>query len=111
MSTSGERVGRNEAVFREVNERIKELSNQFQVTEPAGIVEFICECSAETCRQMLEASIAEYERVRTDPSHFLIVPGHIWHPEHEREILRTERYAVIEKRGDAEEEAVEAAAG
>jgi hypothetical protein len=111
MATTGDRVGRNEAVFREVNERIKELSEQFHVVEPSGIVEFVCECSAETCRQMVEASLDEYEHVRTDPAHFLIVPGHIWRPECEHEVLRTDRYAVVEKRGDAEEEAVDAADG
>jgi hypothetical protein len=109
MSSTGERVGRNEAVFREVNERIKELTRQFQVSEPSGLVEFVCECSADTCREMVEVSLPEYEVVRSDPAHFLVVPGHVWHPETEHEILRTERYAIVEKDGDAEAAAVDAA--
>ena len=109
MSTTDERVGRNEAVFREVNERIKDLTMQFQVAEPSGLIEFVCECSAETCREMVEVTLSEYEVVRADPAHFLIVPGHVWHPETEHEVLRTERYSIVEKDGQAEDEAVEAA--
>jgi hypothetical protein len=107
MSSAGERVGRNEAVFREVNERIRELSEQFQVAEPSGLVEFVCECSADRCHEMLSLTLPEYQHVRSSDNRFVTVPEHIWHPEFEREIERTERYWIVEKWGEAEEAAAE----
>ena len=105
MAAAEERVGRNEAAFRELNEELNELGERLDSDD--GFGSFVCECSSPSCRERVELTPREYEQVRADPTHFLVVPGHIWHPESEREVYRTDRYAVIEKRGEAEDEAIE----
>jgi hypothetical protein len=63
-----ERIGKNETLFREVNERISELS--------AGSADFVCECGNRDCFEALQLTLAEYEEVRADPTWFVVVPGH-----------------------------------
>lgn len=97
MSTTGERVGKNEALFREVNERIREASADFFVAEPEQGVEFVCECSDAACYKPVELTLNEYEAVRSDPAHFLVAPGHLWHPETERHVAGNDRHWIVEK--------------
>jgi hypothetical protein len=65
-----ERIGRNEAVFREANERIEWLS----ADEPRLTI--ICECGEITCDERLTVPTATYERVRGEGTHFLVLPSH-----------------------------------
>jgi hypothetical protein len=67
-----ERRATTEALFRDVNERIAESAERFDATR----TEFVCECADPGCTHRVEASLAEYERVREDPTTFLLVPGH-----------------------------------
>jgi hypothetical protein len=69
-----ERVGRNEALFRQVNERLKEIGESFSfVTESA---DFVCECGSASCADPIRLSLAAYEQIRSVPELFFIVPGH-----------------------------------
>ena len=101
MTTRAERQGRNESLFREVNERIAELNQTFHVE---GRSEFLCECSREECRDPVSISIDEYESVRRESTRFFVLPGHE-DESVERVIERNERYIVVEKIGDAADEA------
>jgi hypothetical protein len=101
MTTRAERQGRNEALFREVNERIAELNQTFQVE---GRSEFLCECSREACKEPVSISIDEYETVRRAATRFFVLPGHE-DTSVERVVERSERYVVVEKIGEAAEEA------
>ena len=101
MTTRAERQGRNESLFREVNERIAELNQTFQVE---GRSEFLCECSREECRDPISISIDEYEDVRRESTRFFVLPGHE-DGSVERVIERNERYIVVEKIGEAADEA------
>jgi hypothetical protein len=69
------RKAQNEAVFREVNERIEVLHKQFAMEddEPLHIV---CECDRVDCTERLEVTIERYERVRADATTFLVATGH-----------------------------------
>lgn len=69
-----ERLVRNETLFRQVNERLKELGETFSVA--AEKADFICECSDQRCTQHISLTLADYERVRSDPTHFVVVSGH-----------------------------------
>ena len=91
MASREERVGKNEGLFREVNERIRE------VTTYDGDVEFLCECGNSECVQPISMTLAEYESVRLEPTRFAIVPGHEI-PDVEDVVERNERFAVIVKR-------------
>jgi hypothetical protein len=79
------RIARTEALFRNVNERIAESAARFLVDN----TEFVCECSDQSCTERVEATLDEYEDVRSEPTHFLLRPGH--------EDTRVER--VVERRG------------
>jgi hypothetical protein len=103
MPTRAERQGRNESLFREVNERIAEVNQTFHV---AGRSEFLCECSREECKEPVSISIDEYEGIRRESTRFFVLPGHE-DLSVERVIDRNERYVVVEKVGDAADEAEE----
>jgi hypothetical protein len=105
MDERGRRVGLNEAMFREVNERIEGLNRTFgEFTERMDIV---CECGSGTCVERILVPIPQYERVRADPTSFILVPGHE-DPTVEVVVERAEGYHVVRKQGeDVEQLAVE----
>ena len=87
-----ERIARNEAISRVVNERVRELRPE----KGDELVGFLCECGDESCTETVQLSIHEYERIRSEPTHFIVVPGH--------EVLsveapvdENERYLVVRK--------------
>ena len=69
-----ERIGLNEAVFREVNERINELAEHFGLEDQP--LDLVCECGDPNCVDRISMSRAEYERLRSDPTHFAVHAGH-----------------------------------
>jgi hypothetical protein len=73
MSERERRLGLNEAVFREVNERIREVSARFEMPRDLDLV---CECGRRECTERISIAITEYEQVRADPFQFMLVPGH-----------------------------------
>jgi len=93
------RVIRNEALFRKVNERIEDVSEDVPRSE---FIEFLCECGEETCVEQIQLTREEYEQIRSVSDHFAIKPGHE-HPDFERVLNNEERYAVIDKVGQAED--------
>ncbi len=89
-----ERVGLNEAVFREVNERLKALETRFSLTEPLDLV---CECGDVACTERIVMSLDEYEALRSDSASFAIVPGH--HSSDVEDLVSvSDGYAVVRKR-------------
>jgi hypothetical protein len=100
-----ERLGANEALFREVNERVAELAEQFMAGETRA--DFNCECGDGECAEQIEMTVTEYETVRAEATHFAVAPGHEI-PDIERVVERHSAYLVVEKRDpDAEEVALE----
>ena len=68
------RVGLNEAIFRQVNEQIRDLNRDFDTEQ--GTMTVICECGNADCTERLELHVQEYERVRDDARHYVIAKGH-----------------------------------
>lgn len=68
-----QRIGQNEALFREVNERIERLSQSLQATDSITI---LCECGDASCTEQIEVSLPKYERVRQQATLFFVVSGH-----------------------------------
>ena len=96
------RQARNEALFREVNERIEQLGEGAQAWSPGGTVEFFCECGEEGgCGQRLRVPLEVYERVRAQDDRFIVKPGHET-PELERSVARTDEYLIVDKLPQAE---------
>jgi hypothetical protein len=92
-----ERQARNEALFREVNERIAEVGEQAQAWSPDGIVEFMCECGEEGgCGERVSVPLDVYERVRQQDDRFVVRPGHET-PEIEHAVEWTDDYVVVDK--------------
>ena len=92
-----ERLAGNEALFREVNERVAEVAEDF--VEPASTAEsfkFTCECGSATCTEEIAMTLVEYEALRAVPTHFAVVDGHEM-PEVERVVERHPSYLVVEK--------------
>jgi hypothetical protein len=88
-------AARNQSLFREVNERIEDISH------PHDYLEFLCECCADDCTESVQLSLEEYETVRRHPTHFVILPGHEAAGDVERVVGENNRYLVVEKTGEA----------
>jgi hypothetical protein len=88
------RIGRNEALFREINERLNALQETFDsLTEQA---DFVCECGDVTCGEQITMSLDDYARLRSNPTWFAIKPGH---EEHDVEDVVEKRrgYDIVRK--------------
>jgi hypothetical protein len=88
----GARKARNQALFREVNERIAELAAHFEVA--SGPQAFVCECSQLGCTELLRLPAAAYRRLRDDPTTFLVLTGHE-DLDHETVVERADGYLLI----------------
>jgi hypothetical protein len=88
---------RNEALFREVNERIAELGGAAEAWSPDGTVEFMCECGEDGgCGERIRMPLQTYERVRAQDDRFAVKPGHET-PELERAVEWTDDYVIVDK--------------
>ena len=97
-----ERAGRNEAIFREVNDSIAELEEQLDSGSES--LPLICECARPACATRVEIGIAEYKSVRAHPDRFILAHGHE-QLEVEQIVERSPGYVVVEKVGAAAEAA------
>jgi hypothetical protein len=61
---------------------------------------FVCECGNAECAETIEVTLAEYEAARSQPTLFMVVPGHEL-GEITRVLDQNERFAVVEKVGEA----------
>jgi hypothetical protein len=94
----GRRVGLNESLFRQVNEQIQDLNRTFG--SDMGTMTVVCECADADCAERLEVPVAAYERVRSDPLHYIVTPGHEI-AEFESVVERKGRYDVVRKKNGA----------
>jgi hypothetical protein len=85
-------IARNEALFREVNERVQEVSE----SRATLTTDFVCECGDAGCTKTIPLRDEEYERVRADPLLFAVVPGHEI-PDVEEVVAENERFNVVRK--------------
>jgi hypothetical protein len=92
MDERTRRIGQNEALAREVNERIELLASKSE----NGQIEILCECGAANCIDQLPISHSEYERIREDATLFLVVSGHEV-PEVEDVVESFEHFDVVRK--------------
>ena len=89
-----QRIGQNEALFREVNERIRDVSG------PESEMEVLCECGDVECTISFRMTTGEYEGLRADPTRFAVAHGHET-PDVEQVIIANDRFSVVEKIGEA----------
>ena len=99
MTEREARLAKNEALFRGVNERVKEVKGELQGVGAGAKIDFICECGRGDCVAQVRLTISEYEGVRAHPAQFIVRPGHeavgI-----ERVVREGEGYLVVEKHAE-----------
>jgi hypothetical protein len=94
-----ERIGRNEDLFRKVNDQIEGVNEAFGMI--TGTMSILCECGKLECIEQIDLTIAAYRTLREDPTRFAVKPGHEL-PDVERVVERHDAYFVVEKaEGDA----------
>jgi hypothetical protein len=96
------RIGLNEAVFREVNERIEDLAATFGL-EP---LDLLCECGDASCTKRIEMDHKRYEELRSDSTTFAVACGHE-RPDVEEVIARHRSYYIVRKVAGAAREVAE----
>jgi hypothetical protein len=92
MTEREERVAKNEATSRELNEGIE----QAHAGSPIDYFRIVCECGDLACERVIAISIPEYEAIRSDPLLFAVVPTHIM-PDVEDLVRTTDRFSVVRK--------------
>ena len=92
MTNRSERLARNEAMFRSVNERVEEVVQP----GPTEAIDFLCECGDAECVEKITLTREEYESIRTDGAQFAIVAGHEI-PAIENVVRRADRFLVVRK--------------
>jgi hypothetical protein len=90
-------IAANESAFRDVNEGIARGQWPGEQDAPAG---YRCECARLGCTELVELTPREYESVRADSRHFVVLPGHEI-ADAERVVERQDGYLVVEKIDEA----------
>jgi hypothetical protein len=94
VSSREERVARNEATTRQINEGIERAH---QGEDPQDHLRVLCECGREDCDRVIAITLAEYESLRADPRRFAVAHGHVV-ADLEQVVAATDGYAVVAKR-------------
>jgi hypothetical protein len=106
MSEIERRKAANEAVFRNVNERIEALQHSFAVAEREPL-QMICECDRLDCMDRVSVGVEAYELIRSRPDEFIVSPGHE-DAQVDEVIGVTSGYLIVRKKqGDPRDVAVE----
>jgi hypothetical protein len=95
-ATREERLSRNQAVFRAINERMRELNEAFDDLVPTHT--YACECANLSCLEQIEVPPGDYEAVRRHSRRFFVAPSdsHVI-PDIERIVVKAPQYWIVEK--------------
>lgn len=99
MGAREERIARNEVLYREVNERVREVDDDLSsrgLVEPRALEEYFCECGLDDCMEKIHLTRDEYEHVRASPITFAVLATHVI-PDVERVVARHDRFVTVEK--------------
>ena len=93
-----ERLGHNQARFREINDQVDSL-----IEDQAETVlreDFLCECCFEPWVELIAITPAQYDELRKNPVRFAVFPAesHVF-ADIERVVGRTDSYWIVEKHG------------
>jgi hypothetical protein len=96
MDARAERIGLNEAFFRQLNGRLEGLTQSFELQRDE--LDLVCECGDADCAERIQMTREQYETLRADPHHFAVHTGHA-KPPVERVVERHPGFDLIEKEG------------
>ena len=92
------RATRTQALFREVNEKIRDLNDALSgMTDEYAIA---CEFAGSGCIETVKIRPEDYRAVRSSPRQFVVLHGHV-EPAVEDVIADNNGYVVVEKHGAA----------
>jgi hypothetical protein len=89
-----ERVARNEATSRDINERLEQA---LEGAPSDRYLRMVCECGLASCDRLIAITAPEYERTRSDPRRFAVVRDHVL-SDVEDVMEENERFVVVSKR-------------
>jgi hypothetical protein len=97
------RQARNEALHREVNERIAQMVKRADASwaTDGETFEFLCECGDDGCDVHVRMPLPAYEHVRQQNDRFVVAPGHE-DLRIEWVVNRTSEYVVVDKLAEVE---------
>jgi hypothetical protein len=95
MDAQAQRKGENEILYREVNERVRELHDDLGPGD-AALIQFVCECARIDCAERIDLTTEEYQYLRDDDRRFGICHGHE-DPSIEHVVAQNERFTTVEK--------------
>jgi hypothetical protein len=94
MGFREERIAKNEAVVREINESVQ----QAHASAPrSSFMHIVCECGYEECDSIIALTKDEYERIRNDPRQFCVIEKHVIQ-DVEIVVEDNDRFAIVAKR-------------
>jgi uncharacterized protein (UPF0548 family) len=91
-----ERLARNEASFRSLNESLGARVHERLSGSGSAVPGFVCECGSGECEDIIQVDLSSYEEVRRDPCLFILRPGHEA-PDVEDVVQRADGYLVVRK--------------
>lgn len=95
MDERQSKIALNEALFREVNERLVDLNDA--LSNISGVMVIVCECGELGCIEQLTITESTYEQIRSNPTWFAVIPGHEI-ANMECLVSRHDGYDVVQKR-------------
>ena len=95
MDERARRVAENEMLFRQVNEHVVGDDRR-----PSENFEIVCECEDTGCMDHVRVTTDSYERARSEPTDFLLKPGHA-NPEFETVVESHDDFVLVRKTGEA----------
>ena len=103
MDERSTRQAKNEALHREVNERLEQLDKQADEgwASDAERFEFVCECGESGCEARVWMPLSEYEELRSQDDRFAVHPGHE-NEKTERVVKRADGFVVVDKIAELE---------
>jgi hypothetical protein len=96
VTSREERLARNEAAFRALNEEIETKVHANLLGEHSNLAGYVCECSRPECTQILRIHMSRYEEIRRDSLLFIVADGHEV-PDIEDVVHRDEGFNVVRK--------------
>ena len=83
----------NEKLFRRRNEALIKVA---EFNDTRATLEFFCECSDVTCRQIIRLSADDYKKIHKNRRNFVLRPGHE-RSEIESVIETKKNFTIVEK--------------
>jgi hypothetical protein len=96
MSRSAAQRAENEATFRRANEDLEQKAEAWAFGEQP--TPYLCECEDKRCTEVVMLARSVYERIRSHPRHFFVLPGH--DATEDNVVEERDGFHVVEKTGE-----------